>query len=192
MIATLKGTITHILEKGIIINVSGVGYLVSPTQKLRSQLSVGKNLEICTYLQVREDHWLLFAFASFEELALFELLLSVSGVGPKTALMVVDRGVMQVKNAIAKSDVSFFTGIPRLGTKNAQKIIIDLKPKLALGSADDSILDISSQKELMSALIGMGFSKAEVSATLHAMPKELSELSQQLKWALQQMGKKNI
>jgi len=121
---------------------------------------------------------------------LFTLLLSVSGIGPKTALAITDRGVDQVRHAIVSSDVDFFTTIPRLGKKNAQKIIIELKSKL--GSTKD--LDLASQssgdtKEIIDALLSMGFIRHEIVEVLKKITPEAQTIEQKIREALRFLGK---
>lgn len=187
MIGALEGKIARITSASVLLMVGGVGYLVHvPSQTLNS-LQLASPLFLHTYTHVREDALSLFGFKTTAELFLFELLLSVSGIGPKTALAIVDRGVSPVEQAIQASDVGFFTTIPRLGKKNAQKVIIELKSKL--GSVAD--LDLQSDgetEELIEALGAVGFSRAEVLKVIRSIPKDVETLEQKMKAALKLLG----
>src|SRR3989344_6793479 len=122
MIGALRGIVHFKRFDRMILMVNGIGYVVYPPNELLSTIKLGETLEVYIHTHVREDSLQLFGFATSRELELFELLLGVSGIGPKTALAIVNRGADQVYQALSGADVTFFTTIPRLGTKNAQKI----------------------------------------------------------------------
>lgn len=190
MIGALIGTVQTIKKNPILFFAGDVGYAVSITDTLAKTLTPDKKTFLFIHTHVREDAFDLFGFISQEELSLFELLLTVSGVGPKTALLVMNAGGDAVKHAVQMSDVDFFTKIPRLGKKNAQKIIIELKNKL--GSVEDLNLrdDESSETgELIDALISMGFVKKEVTAILKKIPATDETMEQKLKSALKLLAK---
>src|SRR5581483_6219809 len=136
MIAKLEGKVAHRFDPYLIIDVNGVGYKVFASSVVLEHLNTNPDLvSIFTYTYVREDALELFGFLSLEELALFEQLISVSGIGPKTAIAIFSIGGKdEISDAIAKENVAFFTSVPRLGLKNAQKIIIELKGKISLAS----------------------------------------------------------
>ena len=118
-------------------------------------------------------------------------MLTVSGIGPRTALSIVSRGYQAVHDAVIKADVEFFTSIPRLGTKNAQKVIIELKTKL--GSVKDLVLDDSKSEEideLLLVLTGMGFSKNEAIRAVKVLPPEIKTIEEKIRIALKFIGKK--
>lgn len=188
MIAQLTGTVIRMHHNPLVLDVHEVGYAVHVPQGLLATTTVGQQLTVLTYLHVREDVLQLFGFSSEEEMSLFELLLSVSGVGPKTALAVLDRGGTAIKRAIIASDVEFFMAVPRLGKKNAQKIIIELKSKL--GSTSD--LDLTDEtsgdtKQIIDALITMGFDRKEAREAVKKLPAE-GTLEQKVKFALKMLG----
>lgn len=189
MIAQLTGTSIRIHKNPIVLDVHGVGYAVHVPQKLLTTVTKDQKLTIYTHTHVREDTLQLFGFSTEEELALFDLLLTVSGIGPKTALSVLDRGVSAIRNAIVSSDVEFFMTVPRLGKKNAQKIIIELKSKLGSTSELDLSKDDSGDtKQIIDALISMGFDRKEARETIQRLPDNGS-LEQKVKSALQLLGK---
>lgn len=186
MIGLLTGIATPYTPSSVIVNVAGVGYKVQVPARAIAQLPISGPATLHIHTHVREDALELYGFMSADELSLFELLLSVSGVGPKTALLVADRGVDAVVKAILDGDVDFFTTIPRLGKKNAQKIIIELKNKL--GSTKD--LDLSEQadgetKQLMNALLSMGFAKSEIIEVIKRIETQHTTIEQKIRRALQ-------
>ena len=188
MIAQLTGRIVRFSHNPLVIDVHGVGYAVYVPQGVLTAASKEQTMTVFTHTHVREDALMLFGFLTEPELILFELLLTVSGVGPKTALAVLDRGSSAIRTAIAKADVEFFMAIPRLGKKNAQKIIIELKTKL--GSPTD--LDLSDETgsdtaQILDALMSMGFDRKEAREALKKLPQEGS-VEQKLKHALKMLG----
>src|SRR3990167_434514 len=131
MIGYLNGEVVTRDDPHIIIDVNGVGYKVLATRSVLSKVILNGKLKLFIYTHVREDAISLFGFLDSLDLKLFENLISVSGIGPKTAMNIFSVGTREdVVQAIVTGDVSFFIGVPRLGKKNAQKIIIELKSKL--------------------------------------------------------------
>ncbi|MFZ2025261.1 MAG: Holliday junction branch migration protein RuvA [Microgenomates group bacterium] len=189
MIGALIGTVHTVKKNPILFFVDDVGYAVSITDTLAKTLTPNKKTFLFIHTHIREDAFDLFGFISQEELTLFELLLTVSGVGPKTALLVMNAGGDAIKRAVQMSDVDFFTQIPRLGRKNAQKIIIELKNKL--GSVGELDLRDESQEtdEMIDALVSMGFAKKEVLAIVKKIPNTDTTVEQKLKSALKLLGK---
>ena len=182
MIGRLSGIIDANTPNPLIIDVHGVGYLVHVPERYLATIKPGKAHTLFIHSHIREDAFDLFGFAAPEELALFELLLTVSGVGPKTALAVVDRGVNAVEEAVRKGDVEFFTNIPRLGTKNAQKIIIEFKGKLDItGESGDT-------KQVTDALSGMGFDKREIRDAIKKLDAKDISIEQKIRHALKLLG----
>ncbi|MDO8451402.1 MAG: Holliday junction branch migration protein RuvA, partial [bacterium] len=120
MIGALIGTVRTLHKNPVLVMVGGVGYLVHIPESFAERLSTGKEYEFYTHTHVREDSLELYGFENPEDLHLFELLLDVSGIGPRTALQVSGKGRKNVQTAITIGDIEFFTGIPRLGRKNAQ------------------------------------------------------------------------
>jgi holliday junction DNA helicase RuvA len=192
MIGYLKGTIISSNRNPLIMLCGNVGYLVHVLPRIFSELKFGSEQSLFIYTNVKDDAIDLFGFKTEEELDLFNLLLTVSGIGPKTALTIVDRGVDPVKKAVTGSDVDFFQTIPRLGKKNAQKVIIELKSKI--GSIRDLDLSESASnetKELLDALISMGFVKSEILLALRKLDDNTLSMEQKIRQALKLLGKSN-
>lgn len=190
MIGYLSGTI-HSKNMGqIILLTNGVGYLVNVPPNYLNLLKVSDVTELYIYTHIREDSFDLFGFFTQEEFELFKQVLTVSGIGPKTALLVIDKGVGNVQQAIKNADTDFFTNVPRLGHKNAQKLIIELKNKL--GGLKD--LDLSSDNEentqAIEALRQLGYSKTEALQSIEGVPASEITLEQKISYALRQLGKK--
>src|SRR3989344_2000206 len=185
MIGMLTGTIAKSERNPIVLDVHGVGYAVSVPAKLLSNLTHDSKQIFHVYTHVADDALDLYGFPSEEELFLFKLLLSVSGIGPRTALAVVDHGVREVRRAVTTSDVEFFTTIPRLGRKNAQKIIIELKSKLGSTKELDLAGDADGEtKQLLEALVGMGFARSEVISAIKKLDAADKTLEQKFRKAL--------
>lgn len=193
MIGALSGEVFYKKSDTFILMTHGVGYLVHIPPKLHSEVRVGDELTLYIHTHVREDILNLFGFATDAELHLFELLLTISGIGPKTALPIIDRGVGAIQKAVIEADVTFFTSIPRLGIKNAQKIIIDLKSKLG-SSKELNLLDGESgeTQEILEALTGMGFSRSEVKEVLTKLPREVVTVEEKIRSAFRLLGRTKI
>jgi len=143
-----------------------------------------------THTHVREDTLGLFGFKTQDELRFFKLLIGVSGVGPKTAILVINNGVERITQAIEKSDVSFFTSIPRLGKKNAQKIIIELKSKIGDSKDLDLISDDDKEThELVEVLKSFGFSKKEAQLAIRNIPGSTTKFEDRVRTALKLLGR---
>ena len=190
MIGSLSGTITIRDDPYIILDVNGVGYRVHATSDVLSAISeLGSNLKLFTYTHVREDALELYGFSKYQDLKLFEALINVSGVGPRTAIGIFSLGSGDdIVRAIIDANVSFFTGVPRLGTKNAQKIIIELKNKVGGGDLDLSGSSNGNRRELSSALKTFGFTSAEINEAMRNIDRSAS-VEEQIKMALKYLGK---
>lgn len=167
------------------VDVGGVGYSVVPSASVRGKnFSNGSSLSLYIHTHVRENELKLFGFSTLEERRIFELLLSVSGVGPKTALAIVSAGGPQeVRRAIGIADVDHFTSIPGVGKKTSQRIIVDLKSKIGgIGELDLSS-DKSGSTELFAALKSMGFRSEEIKEAVKKVDREQG-LEDQIKQAL--------
>jgi Holliday junction DNA helicase RuvA len=189
MIGRLTGKIDCIQKNPIIIDVGGVGYRVWVTQSFIKHTRKGLKTTVYIHTHIREDVFDLYGFTDQEELLLFEYLLTVPGIGPKTALSILERGTNAVEKAVLKADMDFFTTIPRLGKKNAQKIIIELKNKL--GGLKD--LDLTGQtesetKQIFNALVSMGFQRNEIIEALKKIPQENLTIEQKIRQLLKLLG----
>jgi len=191
MIRLLKGIIE--LQDGpyLLIDVHGVGYHVYAAQDLLSRSKIGDSVKIFTYTHIREDIMDLYGFASLEDLKLFESFLTVSGIGPKTAIGIFAIGSREkIMMALSTGDVQFFSSVPRLGKKNAQKLIIELKNKLgSLVELDLTGSESDSDTEVIEALKGFGFSTKEAYAAIRNIDSEITNVSERVRLALKYLGK---
>lgn len=180
MIALLRGQ-PVIQGQTLIMMVGGVGYGVAVGTRvlasLAEQLHSGKT-EITLYIHthVREDALELFGFGSVQDKELFELLISVSGVGPKTALAIMDVGAAGIIAAVQSANIKTFTAAPRVGTKLAQKIIIELKPKL--GSLNELYLGPTrpQEQDVLDALLALGYAEHQAHQALQKL--EITDTSE--------------
>tara|TARA_B100000965_G_C19582166_1_gene754077 strand:+ start:901 stop:1482 length:582 start_codon:yes stop_codon:yes gene_type:complete len=163
MIAYLNGRLVEKSPTFVVIDVAGIGYHVFISLNTFSKLPQEESCKLYTELVVREDAQLLYGFINPAEKELFQLLTSVSGVGPSTAMMVLSAGdSMEIQEAIITGDVAWFKGVKGIGPKSAQRIIIDLKDKVAKVNLDSDNLtfkDNTLKDEALSALVMLGFNK---------------------------------
>lgn len=191
MISFLKGRFRGKVSGKAILEIQGVGYGLWLPNRVLDRLQMNHEAAIYVHTYVREETFDLYGFSTKEELELFQLLLNVSGVGPKSALMIIDRGVEAVEQAIISADVTFFTTIPRIGKKNAQKVILELKGKLG-SLAELDLKEVGGEtKEIMEALQAVGFSKMEALDSVKKLPEGLKTIEDKIRHALKQMKAKD-
>lgn len=186
MIAYIKGTI---LEKGltyIIIETHGLGYKVFVTPETLEH-KIGEEIKLYTYHKVAEDGQALFGLPDFFSLQFFELLITVSGVGPKMALAILSAAKIDaIKSAIMHQDTGMFTRISGVGTKTAERIIVELKSKV--GSLETAP-GLAASNEVFDALLALGYNQREVREVVNKLDHNLST-PEQLKQALRMLGSK--
>lgn len=183
MIAYLKGQ-AHWTNNGLLVICGGVGYGVQVPDRVRQLVAADGSIELFVHTHVREEALELFGFAQADEQAVFELLLAVSGVGPKTALQLLNFSPNQIVTAVQQADTGFFSQVPRVGKKLAQKIIIELRGKLgALKDLDLQPLSAQHQ-EVKDALLQLGFGEREVDQLLPQLDLEGKSTAAAIKLAL--------
>lgn len=190
MIGMLTGTLAYREDPFLIIDVHGVGYKVLvPTSVLTKISGLGEAIKLYTHTHVREDLLELYGFTDPADLKIFALLISVSGVGCRTALGIFSVGSRaEIVQAVRTGDVSFFTSVPRLGKKNGQKIIIELKNKLgAVGDIDLS--EESDDLELSTALQALGYSTREAQDVIRKLDGKGETIEEKVRLALKTLGK---
>jgi len=176
MISRLRGTAVARNGERIVFDVGGVGYALAVTPTALRLAESGGEVSLDTYLHVREDTLQLYGFASTAERSLFELLLGVSGVGPKAALAIVSGFAPdQIRRAVATSDHALFTSIPGIGRRTAERVVVDLKDKvgameIAAVPADGAGGD--DHAAARDALVGLGMSVAEAEAALRQVDED--------------------
>lgn len=195
MIAQIEGLVLNIEEKAAIILIGGLGLRVFSTSDtlaiLKSAKELGEPARLFTYLVVREDALDLYGFLTTDERALFELIISISGIGPKKALTILGVAPAQtLKRAILGNDASYLTKVSGIGKKIADKIVLELKDKImTLGGdlADGPLM--SEDKDALSALVALGYAQNEAREALQKVPAEITGLNNRIKEALKQIGK---
>jgi Holliday junction DNA helicase RuvA len=194
MIAFLTGRVAGKMPTHALIEVHGVGYQLAMSSSSLSALPPeGDDVTVQTYLYVREDEMSLFGFESLAEKRAFELLITVSGVGPKVALAALSTlSPEDLAAAVAAGDVAMISSVPGIGAKTAQRIILDLKDKLGVGfdraTAVRGGAAATASAEATDALLGMGFSAAEAAAALKGYEGAAGNPQALLRYALQRLG----
>jgi len=184
MIAYLSGKIKARNDTFVILLTNGVGYKVFlPTNQIKD-LSTGAETEFFTHTYLREDAQELYGFKTFAELRLFELLLSVSGVGPKAGLAILGQGQPEeIQKAIADGNSAVFTKVSGIGTKTAERIILELRSKIAKSDLRTSGRVTGSAADAVAALRNLGYSESEARDLLREVDSAL-KVEDQIKAAL--------
>ena len=192
MIRFIRGTVYSFGIDYVIIDCNGVGYYINFMHQ--DQITLGQNITIFTYQQFREDAQLLYGFLDQKELDLFEKLISVKGLGPKTAMtMLGHRNYNDLINAIENGEIDFLTKIPSLGAKTSKQIILDLKGKLVVEDNSNSGKNNEKLDEAVLGLKALGYKTYEINGVLPELRKmnDLSVdeyLKEGLKLLLQRKG----
>ncbi len=192
MIAYLEGQ-ALIKKDHLIVLTGGVGYLVFVGSKiLHSLVADGELITLHIYSHIKEDRFELYGFQNEEDLEIFKMLIAISGVGPKTALALANAGTNQLIEAVQQAQTSFFTNVPRVGKKLAQKIIIELKSKL--GSLKELNLGTLSPKaqDVMDALLGLGFEENAVQTILSQLDLENMDLQVAIKTVIKMSNNQSM
>lgn len=185
MIGYLEGTVCAIREDHCVLNVQGVGYNVSTKRDVLGRLSFGGTTSLWIYTAVRETAIDLYGFEDERDLAIFELLLTVSGIGPRSALNILDvAGVDTLRNAIALEKAEYLTTVSGIGKKTAEKIIVELKGKVLPGDTLPQLGD----SEALEALKALGYSAQEAREALRGVPTTIQSTNDRLREALKHMN----
>ena len=191
MFAFLRGTIRSILPDSVVVELHDIGYRVFLPPPLRERLRVGDRIELYTHEVVREDRRELFGMASADELALFHELLTVSGVGPKIALGTLGLGSpSEIRKAIAREDAVYLSKVVGIGRKTAERVVVELKRKMAAYGGPSSPGGGGGEGDIMDALTQLGYKIAEVREVIRTLPNAAATTEEKLKVALQALGKR--
>jgi len=185
MIAYIKGTIAAHSESSLILVVNNIGYEVFVLPRIVVGTHVGQELELYTYHHVREDAVLLYGFTEMVEKRMFEKLITISGVGPKSAMGVLTAAtVAELEQAVAQGDSSSLTKVAGVGKKTAERIVLELKGKLdGLGSVAVGV-GSSRDGDVIEALMGLGYTREESREALKHVGDEAASPDETLKAAL--------
>lgn len=183
MIAFVRGLCRGLTGDTAVIEVGGVGLLVTCTATAIAGLRPGEETELATALVIREDAWTLYGFASEDERRVFEMLQSVTGVGPRLALAAVGRlGAAGLVSALAAGDVSTLTSVPGVGRKTAERLVLELREKVGeLGALSPSAVPAAVadrpqsgwQSQVADALVGLGWQLRDAEAAVRAVASDL-------------------
>lgn len=188
MIGSLKGQVQAKSTNYIILETNGVGYKVFVTPPLMFGLKLDQELSLMIYTHVREDQLSLFGFPTLPELEFFELLLTVSGVGPKSAVGIMSLASLEmIKSAIVSEDPSVFTKVAGVGRKTAERVIIELKDKLK--NQVDSTPMAREHSDALDALLALGYREQEARGALKTIPSTVTDIQDKIKIALKNLSK---
>ncbi len=184
MIQHLSGTVLDISENVVILDVHGVGYKLSATAQTLQMLKTGSPTSLWTHLAVRETALDLYGFPSRSELSFFELLITISGIGPKTALGILNvASVETLRNAVFTENTAHLIKVSGVGKKNAEKIVLELRGKLD-GEASDGASGRHDDSDALEALTSLGYTSKEARDALKDIPQEIAGTGERVKQAL--------
>jgi len=193
MISHLSGTLISANDRFIVIDVGGVGYKVRVTvdalQAIRK--SADKKVSLWTHLVVREDVLDLYGFKNENEIEFFEMLISVSGIGPKSALGIMNTApIDHIKEAISKGDAGALTKVSGIGSKSSQKIILELREKIGISDGEETGTGaLREEHDAIEGLVAMGYAEREAREALKKVSGDIKGTGSRIKQALKQLGK---
>jgi Holliday junction DNA helicase RuvA len=190
MIAKIKGKIEYIKDNYVVVDAGNIGYKVFTTPYILGKIAGKGEIDFFIHTYVREDTLALYGFLAMEELEMFELLISISGIGPKAAMGILTVATPKtIKTAILNEDSSILTRVSGVGKKTAERVILELGNKIAdmpESEKDQTVSDMDA----IEALVSMGYSAADAREALKMVPKEIQEVGARIKMALRSLGKK--
>ena len=192
MIARIEGIIVHIADKFIIVDVSGVGYKLSITADSLTSSILGDHTIFWVHTAVRENSIDLYGFKNINEMSFFELLLDVSGIGPRSALSILSIAPIDIlKRAITTGDTGYLNKVSGIGKKTAEKIIIELRDKLKDYKNDDTTPGLlRDESDIVEALKSLGYSQNEARDALKKVLTTTLGTNARIKEALQVLSKR--
>lgn len=193
MISFLRGQIIHKTLNHFILEVNNVGYQIFAGANFLNDLRLGAAAEIYTHHHVREEASDLYGFKTAEELELFELLLTVSGIGPKSALGVLSiASAGDIKEAIVRDDAGLLTKVSGIGKKTAERVVLELKNKIIRTGASAAIINsaVTLGGDEIDALMSLGYTLSDARSALNALGSEITDSGERVKAALKKMARK--
>jgi len=189
MIASLHGIVQWVQDSKLVLDVGGVGYLVNiPLSPNRTPVECGETVLLYTYLQLRENDVSLYGFQAYEELEIFKTLLTVPGVGPRTAMAVVSAFSPEtLRDAISRGDINALAQVPGIGKKTAQRLVVDLNGKLPANLLQN-LSTFQPEDDAFSALLALGYTTTEAQNALRQVPREMVALDERIVAALRYLG----
>ncbi|MDL2339079.1 MAG: Holliday junction branch migration protein RuvA [Pseudomonadota bacterium] len=189
MIGRLTGTLAEKSPPQLLIDVNGVGYEVDvPMSSFYNLPGLGERVTLLTHFIVREDAQILFGFLTHDERQTFRLLIKITGVGPRMALSLLSGlSVGELAQAVARQETGRLVKVPGIGKKTAERLLLELKGKLADAITAPASVGSDAQADILQALVALGYSDREAAAALKSLPVETS-VSDGIKLALKALG----
>ncbi|MFC1687482.1 Holliday junction branch migration protein RuvA [Patescibacteria group bacterium] len=186
MIAHLSGVIRHKAEGYLIVDANGVGYRVVVSTAVCNESEANTSIELFTHLEMRENLMELYGFITIEEVEIFKKLLTVTSIGPKTAMNILEKvSITQLKEAIAHGDSSTLEQIKGIGKKTAERLVLELKSIFQKGKTKKP----AENSEEIDALVALGYSTSEARTALAKVPKSVKGDDARIKAALKSLAK---
>lgn len=190
MIAKIEGIVWDTNDKFLIVGVGGMGFKIYATAETKEVSQKGEKISLFTHLVVREDALNLYGFITEEELKFFEMIISISGIGPKTGLNVLNiSSVPALKIAISTGDTSHLTKVSGIGKKIAEKMVLELKDKVTV-SDEESDVSFRDEIDAIEALKTLGYNPKDARDALREVGKEITKTGDRIKAALKKLGQK--
>lgn len=189
MIGKITGTVEKVDIGLLIVNVGGIGYKIFTPVTILDNAKESADISLWTHLAVRETALDLYGFETEEELRFFELLLTISGIGPKSALGILNvASPRTLRQAIQSGDTSHLTKVSGIGKKSAQKIVLELKDKLGADTEED-LGALQTDVDVVEALQALGYSQSQARGVLETIPSDITDTSERVKAALKELSK---
>ncbi|KKQ46313.1 MAG: Holliday junction ATP-dependent DNA helicase RuvA [Candidatus Moranbacteria bacterium GW2011_GWC2_37_8] len=190
MIAKLNGKVDFLKDSYVVIDVNGIGYKVFVTMHTFGMIAGKQSVELYTHTYVREDILALYGFLELDELEMFELLIGISGIGPKAAIGILTiADPKTVRTAVLNEDATILTRVSGVGKKIAQRVILELKNKIVDIPAHERA-QVTNDTDALEALVAMGYSVSEARETLKIIPQSIQDVGERVKLALKNLGRK--
>ncbi|MCR4274659.1 MAG: Holliday junction branch migration protein RuvA [Candidatus Campbellbacteria bacterium] len=187
MISHISGTALHTEPGLIVIDVAGIGYGVHVARDTASKIKIGDTISLWTHMAVRETSMDLFGFADRDELAFFEMLLAVPGIGPKSALAVLSLASAEtLRRAIAEENITYLTKVSGIGKKTAERIVVTLKDRL--GSRGEMGGELREDADVVEVLVSLGYSQTEARDAVKKIDVSKIGTNERIKEALKILG----
>lgn len=191
MIAQLEGKIAGLKGNSVILSVGGVGYQIFVSAYTLGKVAGMDQVLFHIHTHVREDQLALYGFLHEDELSMFELLISISGIGPKVALSILSiADVKTIRTAIVNKDPGILTRVSGVGKKTAERVIVELQNKVESVDIDDQAGALAGQ-DAIEALVSLGYSVTEAREALKSVPADVADVGKRIRQALRNLGKKH-
>lgn len=191
MIGKISGRVVEKNSRSAIVEAGGIGYRVFAQEKTLEACALGADVSLWTHLWVKEDALDLYGFLSEEELSFFELLIGISGIGPKTALGILSIAPPEtLAQAIASGNTSYLTKVSGIGRKNAEKIVLELRDKLkSAAREEDGSNALSEDADVLLALKSLGYGAKEAREAMQQISNDVKDTGERIKAALKHLHK---